>query len=182
MNHTRSFLFCCVLLCVHAKTVAQNYSPVDQGSVVKFVISNLGFDADGTFKGLQGTIDFDERNLSASSFHVTVNSNTINTNNNTRDRHLKGEDYFYSSKYSQIRLVSTKIGKSTTPGYFVFFGKLTIKEITHDIVFPFTAVPEEGAYRFKAEFRIRRRDFNIGGKNTLSNEVKVLLNVLTRKN
>lgn len=161
---------------------AQSFTPDDNGSSVKFLINNLGFEVEGIFKGLQGTIIFDENNPSASSFNVTTNSNSINTQNSTRDKHLKGEGYFNTSKYSQIRLVSTKIAKSTTTGYFVFFGKLTIKGTTLDLVFPFTAVPQGGAYRFKGEFRMKRRDFNIGGKNTISNELKVILDVLARKN
>ncbi len=177
---SKYFLFVFQFILLAAK--AQNFTAGDNGSAVKFLISNLGFDVEGTFKGLQGTIIFDEKNLSASSFNVTINSNSIHTENGTRDRHLKGENYFNVTKYSQIRLVSTKIAKSTTPGYFVFFGKLTIKDTTLDIVFPFTAVAEAGAYRFKGEFRMKRRDFNIGGKNTISNELKVILDVLARKN
>lgn len=50
-----------------------------------------------------------------------------------------------------------------------------------DISFPFTVSAEANAYRFKAEFKIKRRDFDIGGKNTISNELKVKLDVLTKK-
>ena len=64
---------------------------------------------------------------------------------------------------------------------FVFFGKLTIKGIDQDIVFPFKAVAEDGAFRFTGEFKIKRRDFNIGGTNSISNELKVVLDVLTEK-
>jgi len=127
---------------------AQTLIPVEKGSSVKFAINNLGFNVDGTFMAISGSIQFDENNLAGCSFNVTVNANTVNTNNSTRDKHLKGEDYFNVSVYPVIRIVSTKIAKSTTPGYFVFFGQLTIKGITGEIVFPFQAVEEEGAYRF----------------------------------
>jgi polyisoprenoid-binding protein YceI len=160
---------------------SQQFIPVDQGSTVEFVISNLGFDVTGKLNGLKGTILFDEKNLSASSFAVTVNAASIDTDNGTRDKHLRGDGYFDVKTYPQIRIQSVKIAKSTTPGYYVIFAKLTIKETIKDISFPFTVTPEAGAYRFNGEFSIKRRDFGVGGKNTISNDLKVKLNVLTKK-
>ncbi len=174
------YLFLSFLL-IASFAPAQSLIPVEKGSSVKFAINNLGFNVDGNFTEILGSVQFDEKNLAGSSFNVTVNANTVNTNNSTRDKHLKGEDYFNVSAYPVIRIVSTRIAKSTTQGYFVFFGKLTIKEITREIVFPFQAVEEEGAYRFTCEFKIKRRDFSIGGTNSISNELKVLLNIFTKK-
>lgn len=164
-----------------AVSIAQNYTPVDQQSSVTFEIANLGFDVDGVVKGLQGQILFDEKNLSSSAFQVTVQSSTINTENAARDKHLRGEDYFFVNKYPLMKLVSVKVAKSSTPGYFVLFASLTIKDKTQQVVIPFTVTPEAGAFRFKGEFKIKRRDFGIGGKNTISNELKVKLNVLAKK-
>lgn len=163
-------------------TEAQTIVPVENGSAVKFVISNLGFDVSGTLKGLAGTIVFDEKNLPLSSFNVTVNSSTINTDNGSRDKHLKGADYFDAAKFPLIKITSVKIARSVTPGYYVMFAKLTIKDKTQDISFPFTAVAENTGYRFKGKFKIKRRDFGVGGKNTISNELTVNLDVLTKKN
>ncbi|MEQ1799359.1 MAG: YceI family protein [Lacibacter sp.] len=176
----KNYLFLSFLL-VTSFARAQSFIPVEKGSAVKFEINNFGFNVDGTFKEIFGSIQFDEGNLSGSSFNVTVNSNTVNTNNSTRDKHLRGEDYFNVTAFPVIRIVSTRIAKSTTPGYFVFFGKLTIKGISQDIVFPFKAVEEGGAYSFTGELKIKRRDFNIGGTNSISNDLKVVLNVLTEK-
>lgn len=176
----KNYLFLSFLLAASFVS-AQSFIPVEKGSFVKFEINNLGFKVDGSFTVILGSIQFEEGNLPGSSFNVTVNSNTVNTNNSTRDNHLRGEDYFNVSAYPVIRIVSTRIAKSTTEGYFVFFGKLTIKGIGQDIVFPFKAVTEDDAYRFTGEFKIKRRDFNIGGTNSISNDLKVVLNVLTEK-
>jgi polyisoprenoid-binding protein YceI len=48
-----SFLFFSVLV------FGQNYTPVDEGSKVHFVIDNFGIATGGDFKGLTGTIKFD---------------------------------------------------------------------------------------------------------------------------
>lgn len=175
------YLLLAGLLLVNLSSYSQQLTPVDEGSTVKFVISNLGFDATGTFKGLAGTIRFDEKNLGLSSMNVTVNAATIDTDNGTRDKHLRSDDYFAVKTYPQIRMVSVKIAKSVTPGYYVVFAQLTIKETTKEISFPFTVIPVEGGYRFKAEFSIKRRDFGVGGKNTISNDLKVKLDILAKK-
>ncbi len=170
-----------VALLISWSANAQQFTPVDERSAVQFIITNLGFDVTGTFNGLQGTVWFDEKNLGSSSVNVTVNAASIDTDNSTRDKHLRGSNYFHVNAFPQIRIASVKIAKSVTPGYYVLFAKLTIKETTKDISFPFTAMPETGAYRFIGEFSIKRRDFGIGGKNTISNGLKVKLNVLTKK-
>lgn len=170
-----------MLAFVSVRISAQSYQPVDNGSTVKFTIDNLGFSVGGTFTGLTGTIVFNADNLAASSFAVSINSATVNTGNNTRDKHLRGEDYFNVTKYAAIKIISAKIAKSVTPGYFVFFGKLTIKDKTMDINFPFKVSSEQNGDRFVGEFKIKRRDFGVGGRSTVSNEVTVKLNVLTKK-
>lgn len=169
-----------IILSLHVS--AQSYQPVENGSSVKFTIDNLGFSVAGSFTGLSGTIVFNSENLSGSSFTVSINSVTVNTGNNTRDKHLRGEDYFNASKYASIKIISTKIAKSATPGNFVFFGKLTIKDKTADISFPFKVSSEQNGSRFfVGEFKIKRRDFGVGGRSTVSNEVIVKLSVLTKK-
>jgi polyisoprenoid-binding protein YceI len=170
------------ICCIAISATAQNFVPVENSSTIKFVIGNLGFDVNGSLKGLAGTVVFDEKNLPASSFAVTVNSNSINTDNGTRDKHLRGADYFDAEKFPVIKITSVKVAKSVTPGYYVMFAKLTIKDKTQDISFPFTATAEGTGYRFKGKFKIKRRDFGVGGKNTISNELTVNLDVLSKKN
>jgi polyisoprenoid-binding protein YceI len=173
-------LLSCFLLCSQI-VVAQTFSPVDEKESVKFIIANLGFDVDGSLKGVKGKIVFDENNLAASSFDVTVDANTINTGNGTRDKHLRGNDYFDVSAHPQLKITSTRVAKSTTAGYYVLFAKLTIKGVTKDISFPFKALAENGGIRFTGSFKIKRRDFGVGGRSTVSNDVEIKLNVFAKK-
>jgi polyisoprenoid-binding protein YceI len=160
---------------------AQVLVPVNEASTVQFTISNLGINVDGRFSGLQGSIIFDEKNLGSSSFRVSINASSVNTENSTRDKHLRGEDYFHVQVFPLIQMQSVKIAKSVKAGYYVFFGKLTIRDITKEISFPFTVNTEAGAYRFKGQFTIKRRDFGVGGKSIVSNDLTVKLDVLTKK-
>jgi polyisoprenoid-binding protein YceI len=160
-------------------TALAQYKPVEQGSWLKFSIKNLGFGVDGSFSGFEGTIDFDPQNLADSKFDVTINAATVNTDNSLRDEHLKGEGYFDVKNNPKIRIASNKI--ATAKGGYLFNGVLSIKGKSKPISFPFTATPSADGYLFKGSFKMNRRDFNIGGTSTVSDELEVNINVIAKK-
>src|SRR5580692_2210099 len=92
--------------------VLDQYKPADQGSSVQFKIRNLGFNVNGSFSGLDGNIQFDPNNLTTANFDVSIDANTVNTDNNMRDNHLRNETYFDVKNYPRIHFVSTKITTS----------------------------------------------------------------------
>jgi polyisoprenoid-binding protein YceI len=158
-----------------AKIASAQYKPVDQGSALTFKIGNFGFDVTGTFSGFQGTINFDPENPANSSFDVSIDAATVNTDNNLRDKHLKDDGYFDVKNYPRIHFVSDKI--TTKNGAYSLSGKLTIKDKTKPVSFAFIAMPSADGYIFKGSFKINRKDFNVGSTSTISNELEVTLNV-----
>lgn len=163
------------------KTGLAQFRPVDQGSTIQFTIQNFGFDVSGSFSGLHGTINFDPQNLSNAGVDVDIDASSINTDNSTRDNHLRGEDYFDVKKHPRIRLMSTKISATDKKDIFLFTGKLTIKNTTKDVSFQFEPVQANGGYLFKGSFTIKRKEFDVGGTSTISNELEVHLNILAKK-
>lgn len=153
--------------------------PVDKKSSVKFTVKNMGFDVDGTFSGLQGLIAFDPQSPTTGSIDVTIDANTVNTDNNMRDGHLKDGDYFDTKNYPNIRFVSTKI--TAAKGGYLITGKLTIKGKTKEITFPFAATNNAEGITFTGSFKINRKDFGVGGTSIISNELEVKLNVVAVK-
>jgi polyisoprenoid-binding protein YceI len=168
-------LFLLVFLTV--KIAAAQYKPVEQGSALKFTIGNFGFDVSGSFSGFQGNISFDPQNLENGRFDVTIDASSVNTDNGLRDKHLKDDGYFDIKNYPRIRLVSGKVNVANKSGMYILTGQLTIKGKSKEISFPFTAAASGDGYIFKGTFRINRKDFNIGGTSTISNELEVTLNV-----
>jgi len=169
-----------VMACL--SSMSQIYRPVDDQSAVKFKIKSFGFNnVSGSFKGLQGTIQFNPENLTTSSMDVTVDAGSVNTGINLRDNHLRKAEYFDVKKYPAIRFVSSKITPSSKAGTLFIFGKLTIKNVTREISFPFTAVPQEGGYLFDGEFKINRIDFGVGESSAVSDNLTVTLKVFARK-
>jgi len=164
-----------------ATSFAQEFKPTDDGSVVSFEIKNFGINSKGIFTGLEGKIVFDPKDVAKASFDVSINAASINTDNNSRDGHLKKESYFDVEKYPRIRFVSTSISGPDKSGHYTLSGKLTIKNTTKDIYFSCIATPMGNDYIFKGDFSINRRDYEVGGSSTLSNNVNVSLTVLAKR-
>lgn len=155
--------------------------PVDAGSKVHFVIKNFGIKTGGDFTGLKGSIQFDPAKYSLAVFDVTVDAATIDTDNSSRDGHLKKADYFDVAVYKTLRFKSTKITRSSVAGRFYMYGNLTIKAVTKPVEFGFGATPKDGGYVFDGEFTINRRDFGVGGSSiSLSDNLTVSLLVFAK--
>ncbi|MEP7319933.1 MAG: YceI family protein [Panacibacter sp.] len=151
---------------------AADLKPVDTDGAVTFKIKNFGINTSGEFKGLQGNIKWDAANPNKASFNVSIDVNSINTGIESRDTHLKKEDYFDAAKYPAIRFVSTAVAEGTIAG------NLTIKGVTQKISFPFTITPSGKGYLFEGSFSLNRKDFGIGGGSvSLSDNVTVALKV-----
>ncbi len=176
----KKLLFLLVVV-VSWKTGLAQYRPVDQGSTVQFTIQNFGFDVSGSFTGLHGAIIFDPADPASAHFEVDIDAKTINTDNGLRDNHLRGESYFDVTKHPAIRLISTKVTATDKKETFLFTGKLTIKNTTKDISFPFQQAQSGDGYVFKGSFKIKRKDFDVGGTSTISDELEVHLNIVAKK-
>lgn len=164
-----------------AVSFAQEYKPVDEGSAVTFEIKNMGFNTTGSFKGLDGKIVFRPNDLSKTSFDVTVDATTVNTDNEMRDNHLKKESYFDVENYPKIRFVSTSCSGPDKNGHYTLSGKLTIKNTTKDMNFSFIATPMGDDYIFKGDFQLNRKDYGVGGSSTISSNLSVFLTVRAKK-
>lgn len=162
---------------------AQKLLPFDEGSSVKFSIKNFGFSTSGNFTGLKGNIQFDAGNITAANFVVSVDTKTINTGNNARDNHLRKDDYFDVAKFPLILFTSVSVSKDAGSTGYIMSGRITIKDVTKQITFPFTAIVQNNGYLFTGSFSLNRRDFGVGGNSmVLADNLQVSLNILTKKN
>lgn len=111
---------------------------------------------DGIFRGLQGTVEFDEKNLKESRFDMSVDVTTINTGNGMMNKHAAGEKWFDAAKYPSIKFTSSEITK-TGNGYQVK-GTLELRDVKKQIVFPFTFKDNT----FAGSFSVNRNEFGLG--------------------
>jgi polyisoprenoid-binding protein YceI len=163
---------------------AQKYKPVDEGSKVHFIIKNFGIDTGGDLTGLAGDINFVPADITKSSFDVSVEVNTIDTDNGNRDKHLRSSEYFDVEKYPVITIKSTKINRTnkSASGWYHFTGTLTMHGVTKPIAFPFRATKKGDDYLFVGGFTVNRMNYGVGkNSSVLSNTVKISMSVLAKK-
>jgi polyisoprenoid-binding protein YceI len=154
--------------------------PVANESSIRFTIHNFGFKTGGTLAAPEGTITFNPDDLGGSFFQVTVKSSSINTDNESRDEHLKEEDYFDVKNHPLIRFESALIRATGKKNSYEATGTLTIKKTSRTIVLPFTAEKNGDTWTFTGGFTMNRRDYGIGGSSTISNELTVDIKVIAR--
>ena len=154
--------------------------PVANESSIHFVIHNFGFKTGGILAPPEGVILFKPDDLAQSSFQVTIQSSSINTDNDSRDNHLKEEDYFDVKNYPLIRFTSSSIKATGKKDNYVATGTLTIKKTSRVVDIPFTAVVKGAGWQFTGELSLNRQDYGVGGSSTISNGLTVQINVIAQ--
>jgi len=173
------------LLLISLLFIGYSFAQVKPQTVTKlsvvFHIKNLGITVDGTIAGFKGDIKFDPAKLDSSSIEASVDVNTLDTDNGTRNDHLKSDSYFDVAKYPAISMKSTAFKHSSGNNYKGTFS-LTIKNVTKTIEVPFTYIESGNTAELKGNFQVQRTDYGVGGKSlVMSNDVKVELDVITSK-
>jgi polyisoprenoid-binding protein YceI len=87
----------------------------------------------GQFKGITGTVTWDDQDVSKSSVDVTIDANTVDTSEPMRDKDLKSEKFFDVAKYPTITFKSKKV-EAVSAGKVKITGDLTIHGVTKEAV------------------------------------------------
>lgn len=113
--------------------VAAPWEIDDAHTTAKFKIRHLMVsNVYGQITGAKGSIDMDDKDLTKTTGTVTLDVATINTANEKRDAHLKGEDFFETSKHPTITYTIKKVTKAKA-GKYKMEGELTMKGVTKPV-------------------------------------------------
>jgi polyisoprenoid-binding protein YceI len=166
----------------HAQTSTWTIDPAHSGAT--FSIKHMGVSTvRGSFSGLKGAIVLDEKNITKTTVEATVDTTTVTTGMDARDKHLKSPDFFEVDKFPTMAFKSTKI----TDGGKKMVGDLTLhgvtKSVTLDVDGP--AAPQKGqggkiVSGFSATGTISRAEFGFGPKFAppiLGDDVKVTIDL-----
>ena len=123
----------------------------------------------GQFDDFTGTILIDPDNKGKSRIDMEVKAASINTNNRQRDNHLRSEEFFSVKKYPLMTFKTKKV-KQVKDNVFELEGKLTVKDITKEVVVPFIyhgvkdnpLNPKQLVAGFEGKFTIDRLEYNVG--------------------
>lgn len=152
-----------------------------------FEIRHMGIsNVRGTIGGIKGEIIWDEKNVSKDSVVADLDMNTVSTQADARDKHLKSPDFFDVAKYPTMHFQSTSVSRDGA-GKLKVAGNLTISGVTKPVVLDVDGpVPPQKGMKgtpvsgFSASTTIKRADFNIGQKFAppmVGDEVKITIDV-----
>lgn len=100
-------LFACLLLSPSAFSAVYALDPTHTS--IGFEVIHLGITkVPGKFKDFKGSFEFDEKTQTLKDLNVEVKTVSINTENNDRDGHLKGADFFNVEKFPVATFKITK--------------------------------------------------------------------------
>lgn len=164
-------------------------------SSVGFAVDHMAFsETTGKFKKFSGSFTTPDDNFNSISGTVTIQVESIDTDNADRDKHLRSADFFESDKYPTITFAAKSIkksGKNVTIG-----GDLTMKGVTKPVSLTgqFKGVGK-GAFGgtiagfFRLETKVNRKDYGLtwnkaleAGGFLVGEEVRIVISSeLTKK-
>ncbi|MEN9598379.1 MAG: hypothetical protein RL596_690 [Bacteroidota bacterium] len=139
----------------------------------------------GSFQEFDATLDANEDDFSDAKISFEANVNSISTNNEQRDGHLKSADFFAADEFPKLQFSSTSFQKKSADNYSLI-GDLTIKGITKSVALTveyggnMTDFYGQNKAGFDISGKINRSDFGLtwsavteAGGIVVSEEVKL---------
>ena len=171
----KKLLFITLLILSIFNLRAQQWSQNKTETKVDFKIKNFGVYVTGSLSEVDIVSNFDSSNIDNSYINAIIKVSFINTGNVKRDEHLFKEDFLDVENFKYIKLESSKIEKISETDYNLE-AKLTIKNTTKIISIPLLVILDEDSLRITSNFKINRRDYDVGGNIwVLGNNVKIMI-------
>ena len=106
-------------------------------STIGFSVKHLTVsEVQGNFKTFTGSITLDSKNAAAAAVDASIETKSINTQNEQRDTHLRSADFFDADANPAITFKSTNV--AVNGNTYTVTGDLSIKGITKSITLPLT--------------------------------------------
>lgn len=143
----------------------------------------------GSFKKFDASLESSAEDFSDAKINFEADIDSIHTNSEQRDGHLKSDDFFNAAEFPKLTFTSTGITKEGDDEYKLT-GDLTIRDITKsvtlDVTYNGTVVDPWGQTKagFELTGKINRKEFGLKwhaatetGGIVAGDEVKLILNV-----
>jgi polyisoprenoid-binding protein YceI len=143
----------------------------------------------GNFTQFDATMEADAADFSDAKISFSADVNSISTNNEQRDGHLKSDDFFAADKFPQLTFNNGKLTKKSDEEY-TLTGDLTIRDttktITLDVEYGGTMTDPWGQVKsgFEINGKINRKEFGLAwgavteaGGVVVSDDVKLHLQI-----
>jgi polyisoprenoid-binding protein YceI len=175
-----------VLALAALPALAQDVYKIDPvHSEASFKVRHALAKVSGRFSKFSGTIKVDTADVSKSSVEVTIETASITTDNEARDKHLKSPDFFDVEKFPTITFKSTSV-KEVAKGKLEVTGAFTMHGVTKTITFPITNAGTQPGMKpgtvlagfVDGALTVNRSDYGVKyGIPLVGDEVAISLNV-----
>ena len=159
-------------------------------SEVQFKIKHLVISTvTGSFKTFAGSMQSEGDTFENANVEFSLDVDSIDTNQEQRDGHLKSEEFFNAAAFPTIKFESTSFVKESGDTYKLT-GNLTVKDVTKPVTleaeYGGQAVDFYGNHKagFDVSGKINRKEFGLtwgavteAGSIVLGDDVKLLINV-----
>jgi polyisoprenoid-binding protein YceI len=155
----------------------------DVHSMAMFRIHHMGAGQFwGRFNDVSGNFAFEEGKSEGLRFDVTIKTESVDSGNESLDKHLRSPDFFAAKDFPAMTFKSSAARKTGDRTYDVD-GELTMLGVTKPITakVEFCGVADMGRGRkagFEAQFSVKRSDFGMKygvEKGAIGDEVKVVV-------
>ena len=103
-------------------------------SAAQFAVRHLAISTvRGAFTKVSGTVQLDDKDISKSSVDVTIDTASVDTRVEARDKDLRSDHFFDVEKYPTITFKSTKV-EQVEAGKLKVTGDLTLHGVTKQVV------------------------------------------------
>src|SRR3954465_15843440 len=135
----KKLLLIAVAALVQAVSFGQAKWNVDNAhSSVKFSVAHLVIsEVEGSFKKFGGTLTSAKPDFTDAAIDFTADVNSVDTDNEMRDKHLKGDDFFNAGQYPNMTFKSNSY-KKVSGNKYALYGNLTIRNVTKPVKFDVT--------------------------------------------
>jgi polyisoprenoid-binding protein YceI len=164
----KATIIAALLISSAATTFAQTWTVDKAHSRLGFNVTHLSIaELGGTFNSIDAKITSAKPDFSDAVVELTADINSINTDNEQRDGHLKSADFFDAEKFPTLTFKSTSFKKVSDKKYKVS-GNLTLHGVTKPVVLDAVLngtstnpMSKKTIAGFKITGTIKRSDFGI---------------------
>jgi polyisoprenoid-binding protein YceI len=155
-------------------------------SEIGFKVKHLMFsNVSGKFDKFEATVESDGDEFSNSKIELSIDAASINTNDASRDGHVRSAEFFDAETFPKLKFTATKFQKAAD-GNYELIGDLTIKDVTKAVhlAAEFGGIAKDPWGNIKSAFtvtgKINRKDWGLNwnaaletGGVLLSEEVRI---------
>lgn len=134
----------------------------------------------GRFNRISGTYAYDPAAPEACTIRVEISADSVDTNSESRDNHVKSPDFFNVKEFPSITFASTKV-TAADEGNLRVIGDLSLHGVTREVTAhaEFTGRVESARGTksgFEARFKVKRSEFGMDSYlEGVSDEVEIIV-------